>query len=106
MLTLEGSRAVAYNYKSRDGTRIENAYYAALDAAPNGINAEEAWRLIDFLHPNGAFTTYYNKDGRNWEDVQVGGSVTLCELTSRTFTSRFGYYGDPPVTIHLLPSMP
>jgi len=27
--------------------------------------------------------------------------VSLCELTGRTLTSRFGYYGDPPVTIHL-----
>ncbi|MGA2975559.1 MAG: carcinine hydrolase/isopenicillin-N N-acyltransferase family protein [Spirochaetia bacterium] len=78
----------------------------ALEAAPNGINEQEAWRLIDFLHPNGAFKSYYNKEGKKWEDVQVGGSVTLCELTSRTFTTRFGYYGDPPLTLHLLPFMP
>jgi hypothetical protein len=76
----------------------------ALDAAPNGINEQEAWRLIDFLHPNGAFKSYYR--GGKWEDVQVGGSVTLCELTSRTITTRFGYYGDPPVTLHLRPFMP
>jgi hypothetical protein len=78
----------------------------ALDAAPDGIDEEGAWRLIDFLHPNGAFKSYYNRDGGRWEDVQVGGSVTLCELLGRTFTSRFGYYGDPPVTLHLMPFLP
>ncbi len=78
----------------------------ALDAAPDGISDQEAWRLIDFLHPNGPCRSYYNPNGRKWEDIQVGGSVTLCELTSRTMTSRFGYYGDPPVTIHLRPFMP
>ncbi len=78
----------------------------ALDAAPDGINAQEAWRLIDFLHPNGPCKSYYNPKGGKWEDVQVGGSVTLCELTSQTMTSRFGYYGDSPVTIHLRPFMP
>ncbi len=78
----------------------------ALEAAPDGINDQEAWRLIDFLHPNGAFKSYYNRDGRSWKDIQVGGSVTLCELTSRSFTTRYGYYGDPPVSIHLRPYMP
>jgi hypothetical protein len=74
----------------------------ALDAAPSGIDEQAAWQLIDFLRPNGKFPAYYNPDRtRDWREVQVHGSVSLCELTARTLTSRFGYYGDEPVTIHL-----
>ncbi|HYW85671.1 MAG TPA: carcinine hydrolase/isopenicillin-N N-acyltransferase family protein [Spirochaetia bacterium] len=74
----------------------------ALDAAPSGIDEQAAWKLIDFLSPNGKFPDYYNPDRtRDWREVQVHGSVSLCELTGRTLTSRFGYYGDEPVTIHL-----
>jgi hypothetical protein len=74
----------------------------ALDAAPAGIDAQIAWQLIDFLSPNGKFPAYYNPGGRlDWRDVQVHGSVTLCELTGRSLTSRFGYYGDAPLTIRL-----
>jgi hypothetical protein len=74
----------------------------ALDAAPSGIDGRAAWKLIDFLNPNGKFPEYYNPDrGRDWREVQVHGSVSLCELTGRTLTSLFGYYGDEPVTIHL-----
>ena len=58
--------------------------------------------MIDFLRPDGKFPQYYNPGGaKDWRQVQVHGSVTLCELTSLTFTSLFGYYGDEAVTIHL-----
>jgi hypothetical protein len=74
----------------------------ALDAAPGGIGERAAWDLIDFLRPDGKFPEYYNPgSARDWRRVQVHGSVTLCELTGRTMTSRFGYYGDAPVTLHL-----
>jgi hypothetical protein len=74
----------------------------ALDAAPGGIGERAAWDLIDFLRPDGKFPDYYNPgSARDWRRVQVHGSVTLCELTARTITSRFGYYGDEPVTLHL-----
>jgi hypothetical protein len=74
----------------------------AIDAAPSGIGADTAWNLINFLKPNGTFPDYYNPSGAlPWEEVQVHGSVTLCELTGRTLTSLFGYYGDEPLTIHL-----
>jgi hypothetical protein len=74
----------------------------ALDASPGGIEAATAWELIDFLRPNGRFPEYYNPGGkRDWRQVQVHGSVTLCELTGRTMTSRFGRYGDEPVTLRL-----
>jgi hypothetical protein len=75
---------------------------AAVASAPAGIDDEAAWGLINFLRPDGAYHEYYNPgDARDWRQVQVHGSVTLCELTTRTFTSLFGYYGDLPVTIHL-----
>ena len=75
---------------------------AALAAAPAGIDEAAAWELIDFLRPDGQFPGFYNPGAKeDWRRVQVHGSVTLCELTSRTFTSLFGYYGDQPVTIHL-----
>jgi hypothetical protein len=72
----------------------------AIDRAP--VDAEAAWALIDFLNPGDDFPDYYNP-GRSaeWRRVQVHGSVTLCELTGLTLTSRFGYYGDEPVTITL-----
>jgi hypothetical protein len=74
----------------------------ALDAAPSGIDGRAAWKLIDFLSPNGKFPEYYNPDrSRDWREVQVHGSVSLCELTGRTLTSLFGYYGDEPITIHV-----
>jgi hypothetical protein len=76
--------------------------HAALAAAPAGVDAETAWNLINFLSPGGQWAEYYNPGGtRDWRQVQVHGSVTLCELTTRTFTSLFGYYGDDPVTVHL-----
>jgi hypothetical protein len=74
----------------------------ALDAAPGGIGESAAWDLIDFLRPGGKFPDYYNPgSAQDWRQVQVHGSVTLCELTGRTMTSRFGCYGDDPVTLHL-----
>jgi hypothetical protein len=74
----------------------------ALDGAQGGIDAAAAWELIDFLRPDGKFPLFYNPGGaKDWRTVQVHGSVTLCELTSLSFTSLFGYYGDEPVTIHL-----
>ena len=74
----------------------------ALDAAPSGVDEQAAWKLIDFLNPNGKFPAYYNPDlTQDGREVQVLGSVSLCELTGRTLTSRFGYDGDAPVAIHL-----
>jgi len=74
----------------------------ALAGAPGGIDGAAAWELIDFLRPDGKFPLFYNPGGaKDWRTVQVHGSVTLCELTSLSFTSLFGYYGDEPVTIHL-----
>jgi hypothetical protein len=75
---------------------------SALEASPSGIDEAAAWDLVTFLRPTGRFPEYYNPGAReDWRQVQVHGSVTLCELSSRTFTSLFGYYGDQPVTIHL-----
>ena len=72
----------------------------ALDGGP--VDEERAWDLINFLRPNGRFPTYYNPTRRkDWRRVQVHGSVSLCELVSRTFKSLYGYYGDEPVTVHL-----
>ena len=74
----------------------------ALEAAPAGISEAAAWQLIDFLHPSGRFPEYYNRGGeRPWRRVQVQGSVSLCELRGLAMTSRFGYYGDEPVSLHL-----
>ena len=61
-----------------------------------------AWNIIDFLRPDGRFPDYYNPAGvLPWRRVPVHGSVSLCELRGLTMTSRFGYYGDEPITIHL-----
>jgi len=75
----------------------------ALDASRRGIDRETAWELINFLRPDGKFPTYYNHDGKiSWREVQVHGSVNLCELTERTIRSLYGYYGDNPVEIRLM----
>ena len=67
----------------------------ALDAAPAGLSESTAWDLIDFLRPDGRFPEYYNRGAEHpWQEVEVHGSVTLCELRGRTMRSRFGYYGD------------
>jgi hypothetical protein len=74
----------------------------ALEGEPGGLSAAAAWQLIDFLRPDGRFPEYYNPAGAlPWRKVPVHGSVSLCELRGLTMTSRFGYYGDEPVTIHL-----
>jgi hypothetical protein len=74
----------------------------AIDTASDGIAEDTAWKLVNFLNPAGRFPSYYNPRGAmDWQSVQVHGSVTLCELTSRTLTTLYGYYGDAPVTLHL-----
>jgi hypothetical protein len=73
----------------------------ALDAHPDGLDDATAWSLINFLTPSGRFAEYYKTPGQQWQDVQVHGSVTLCDLTARKMKSLFGYYGDDPVTITL-----
>ncbi len=75
----------------------------ALDASRRGIDRETAWELINFLRPDGKFPSYYNRDRKlAWQEVQVHGSVSLCELTERSIRSLYGYYGDGPVEIHLM----
>ncbi|MGA2761941.1 MAG: C45 family autoproteolytic acyltransferase/hydrolase [Spirochaetia bacterium] len=72
----------------------------AIAAAPAGITEETAWGLINFLRPDGRFPEFY--DGAREEGrIQVHGSVSLCELTSRWIKSLYGYYGDEPIILHL-----
>ena len=97
LLTAGESNDIQWRYDE-----LNREILAALAAAPTGIDERTAWELINFLRPDGKFPDYYNPGSKkDWREVQVHGSVTLCELTSRTFTSLFGYYGDEPVTIHL-----
>ncbi|HUI69074.1 MAG TPA: C45 family autoproteolytic acyltransferase/hydrolase [Spirochaetia bacterium] len=72
----------------------------ALMASPGGVEETAAWDLINFLRPDGNFPDYYPKDQQG--RVYVHGSVTLCELGSRSIKSLFGYYGDEPVSITLM----
>ncbi len=84
---------------------INHEIHDALARGP--IDEKAAWDIVDFLRPDGRFPRFYNHGNpSDWRTVQVHGSVTLCELTTRTFTSRFGYYGDAPVTIHLARFVP
>ncbi|HVO37978.1 MAG TPA: carcinine hydrolase/isopenicillin-N N-acyltransferase family protein [Spirochaetia bacterium] len=74
----------------------------ALERSPQGVSEETAWDLVSFLRPDGRFPEYYNPGGAgSWQDVQVHGSITLCELTGVSMKSLFGCYGDEPVTVHL-----
>jgi hypothetical protein len=68
------------------------------------IDDATAWKLIDYLspQPGSYYPDYYNPGQKeDWKTIQVHGSVSLCELKTRTMTSLFGYYGDAPITIHL-----
>jgi hypothetical protein len=82
---------------------LNRAILEALEASPGGITDTKAWQLINFLNPKDGTPEYYNPDGAQaWKDVQVHGSVSLCELSGRSIKSLFGYYGDAPVTLHLM----
>ena len=80
---------------------LNREIHDALERSAGGIDTAAAWDLVNFLRPDGRFPRYYNPGALDWHGIQVHGSVTLCELTARTLTSLFGYYGDEPVTIHL-----
>jgi hypothetical protein len=72
--------------------------------ASGGLNASTAWSIINFLTPDpaaGRFPKFHNSAAIPWQTVEVDGSVSLCELRSRTMKSLFGHYGDAPVTITL-----
>jgi hypothetical protein len=77
----------------------------AIDSSIGGVGAEAAWKLIDFLDParaDGEHKDYYNPGGRkDPRRIEVGGSVSLLELTGASMRSLWGYYGDESVTIHL-----
>ncbi|HUI68980.1 MAG TPA: carcinine hydrolase/isopenicillin-N N-acyltransferase family protein [Spirochaetia bacterium] len=72
----------------------------AVAASPGGVEEPVAWNLINFLRPDGSFPDYYPRDAQG--RILVHGSVTLCELGSRSMKSLFGYYGDEPVSIKLM----
>ena len=75
----------------------------ALKAARSGgplIDNLTARKIIDFRAPGSSdYTVKFPND--NWESMQIHGSVSLCELTTKTITSHYGYYGDGWVTINL-----
>jgi hypothetical protein len=76
----------------------------ALESHPAGLDQGAAWGVINFLtpDPSGPCPYYYTRDdGVDWRNRVVKGSVSLCELSSATLTSLFGYYGDPPLTMRL-----
>ncbi|MGE5341751.1 MAG: hypothetical protein ACM3SY_09755 [Candidatus Omnitrophota bacterium] len=78
----------------------------SLKCNPSGIDEPTAWRLIEFLSPNpaiGFYPEYYNKDfQQDWKEIVIEGSISLFELKGRKMISHFGFYGDEPITIHLL----
>jgi hypothetical protein len=77
----------------------------AIDNAGNKkIDKDTAWKIINNLTPDpeNDFYLYYNRGMLdNWKEIQVHGSVSLCDLKARTFKSLFGYYGDDPIEITL-----
>jgi hypothetical protein len=77
----------------------------AIDNADNKkIDKNTAWKIINNLTPDpeNDFYLYYNRGMLdNWKEIQVHGSVSLCDLKAGTFKSLFGYYGDDPIEITL-----
>ncbi|MFI5367983.1 MAG: carcinine hydrolase/isopenicillin-N N-acyltransferase family protein [Spirochaetia bacterium] len=81
---------------------LNNEVLNALDAHPNGLDDATAWSVINFLTSRGPFRAFHDPDeSHRWQEVQVQGSVNLCDLTTRKLKSLYGYYGDDPVTITL-----
>lgn len=74
------------------------------NAGDKKIDKDTAWKIINNLTPDpeNDFYLYYNRGMLdNWKEIQVHGSVSLCDLKAKTFKSLFGYYGDDPIEITL-----
>lgn len=88
---------------------LNNEILAAIDKTENPKNPQKidetiAWHLINFLSPEPGynFPHYYNKNPQiPWQNVLVHGSISLFDLVNKICTSKFGYYGDQPITITL-----
>ncbi len=78
----------------------------------NNIDWDQAWRVINFLAPDGCYVTdyyqhnpdytYMDLQGQQCQTKQIQGSVSLCDLTAKVVLSRYGYYADEPVMTTLL----
>jgi hypothetical protein len=88
---------------------LNNQILAAVDNAQNAVNPQKidetiAWKLINFLSPEPGykFPHYYNKNPQKpWKEIPIEGSVSLFDLETKTAKTKFGYYGDRPITITL-----
>jgi hypothetical protein len=69
------------------------------------IDAIKAWDLINFLSPFGAYPNFYGHGlaPNAFKTIKIHGSTSLLNLTDRTMKSLYGYFGDEPVTLSLLP---
>lgn len=76
------------------------------DEQKNGpINWDTAWSLANYLRPGpNPYTPEgsYHCDPSEWQGCQITGSISLCDLDTSTIKSLYGYYGDEPLTLHLL----
>ena len=69
------------------------------------ITWDVAWSLANFLRPGPDPYTpegSYHCDPSEWVGCQITGSISLCDLDTSTIKSLYGYYGDEPLTLHLL----
>lgn len=73
--------------------------------ATGPISWDAAWDLANFLRPGPSPTeperTYHGGGDPNWQQIQITGSVSLCDLDTSTIKSLYGYYGDEPLTLRL-----
>jgi hypothetical protein len=110
--------------------QLLTALYPEPDGELRPLSVERAKDIIDFLTPNsekGKYPDYYNPEperacwrrwldrlwGRflghhngssrrsDWENIPVGGSVSLMDLKERVLYSHYGYHGDEWVHITL-----
>ena len=67
------------------------------------IDRATAKELLSFLAPDGDYPDYYrlNPRSRDGEQTLILGSTSLFDLKARSVESRYGYYADPWVGIHL-----
>lgn len=62
-------------------------------------------RLVRIDSPYRGFPNFYGHGHTpdHYKDIQIGGSTSLLNLTDKTMKSHYGYFGDDPITLSLLP---
>ncbi len=73
----------------------------AMAAGGGALSYADAKRILNFIGADGKFPAYYNSRGDPLDEVAIHGSQSLMDLVNLTMETRYGYYSDMWLTIHL-----